>query len=310
MLHESRIDVAGWRIAIHSRYPILSDKLDRAYEAFLDQPAGTAPDVVVNVHLEAGLTAVPPGLPVVFDCAPTWCMFRDRDTRWMRRYSASHPDPFWVARISGDYREATVYCGDVFVAQGEGGTRLVNPVSYPFDQILLMCGLAGSGGILLHGAGLSASGLGMGFLGRSGAGKTTLSRILSGKYQAGLLSDDRVVVRRHPSGYRLYGTPWPGEAGIARNVSAPLTALFFLVHAEENRVVPVPPLASLERLLPTASVPWYDAGLASAAFDSCAQLVQDVPAFDLRFTPDRRAADVVEEFVQSWPGVAASPPSR
>lgn len=296
MPYESRIDVAGCRIDIDSTFPILNNHLDRAYAAFLDTPSDTFADLLFEVHLEAGLPTDPANLPVVFDCSPSWSMFRDDGTLWIRRQSPSHPDPFWVARLSLDFRETTVYCGDPFVIRSATGVQLVNPVSYPLDQILLMCGLARRDGVILHGAGLSAAGRGFVFLGRSGAGKTTLSRLLAENLRGTLLSDDRVIVRKRQDGYSMHGTPWPGEAGIATNGSAPLTALLFLVQAEENRIMPVTPTAALERLLPVASVPWYDAGMTSAALSTCEQLTQDVPAFDLRFTPDRRVADLVAEF--------------
>jgi hypothetical protein len=292
----SHIGVAGCRIEVRSPFPILNDRLDPAYAPFLDPRSDEAPDLSFHVRLETGLPPDLSGLPVVFDCSPAWTMLGEGDARWIVRRSLSHPLPFWVARLSPDYLEATVFCGDTFVLHSGSHVEVVNPVSYPFDQILLMCALARKEGVILHGAGLSVAGRGLLFLGRSGAGKTTLARILAEPVRGLLLSDDRLVVRKRPAGFQAYGTPWPGEGGFAENRSAALNALFFLVKAMESRIVPVAPAAVLQRLLPVSSVPWYDAGLVSAVMPTLERLASDVPAFELQFAPDGAVGELIARF--------------
>ncbi len=297
MAYVTTIVVAGCRIEIGSACPILNDRIDPAYGEFLDAADDSSSEPFCSVSLEPGLPAGLPDLPVIFDCSPAWVMRGDGTSRWILRIAPGHQLPFWAARVSHDSRNATIFCGDEFVSRRNGDLGLFNPVSYPLDQMLLMLGLTSRGGALLHGAGLrSRSGRGFAFLGRSGAGKTTLSRLLHESDSGTLLSDDRVVFRKDQTGFRLFGTPWPGEGGFARNLSAGLDALFFLVKADEHQIVPLAPAAALQRLLPVASVPWYDAGLVSAALSVCEELVLGVPAFELRFARERRVADLIAEF--------------
>ena len=48
-----------------------------------------------------------------------------------------------------------------------------------------------------------------------------------------------MIVRRIDGEYRAFGTPWPGDAGIARNESVPLSGILFLCHGTSNRIEPL-----------------------------------------------------------------------
>lgn len=193
-----------------------------------------------------------------------------------------------------------------------------DPVGYPLDQILLMNHLASRSGVIVHAAGLDLQGRGLVFAGASRAGKSTLSRLLA---RAGLaddlLSDDRIILReaadadaeagrgavadetsavegdprRDSPAFLAYGTPWPGDARIARNASAPLSALLFLVKASSDRIVPIEPGEALRRLMPVISCPWYDEFRFPDVLDTCGRVVEDVPSYILE---SRGSPEVVE----------------
>ena len=74
----------------------------------------------------------------------------------------------------------------------------------------------------------------------------------------GLLSDDRIVVRKIDGVFKAYGTPWAGEAGIAVNKNVPLSGMFFINHASDNRIKEITPGQAVKRLLPVTSISWYD----------------------------------------------------
>jgi hypothetical protein len=75
------------------------------------------------------------------------------------------------------------------------------------------------GGALLHSAGLVYNGRCYLFVGRSGAGKTTLSRKA---YHDGavVLSDDINLLLPHEGGYQAYAVPFTGEFGRVRRQDA------------------------------------------------------------------------------------------
>lgn len=177
--------------------------------------------------------------------------------------------------------------------------RLINPVSYPLDQVLLMYALTKKQGVILHAAGMKSGGKGFLFAGRSGAGKSTLSRFLSLDKNVELLNDDRMVVRKRKGRFRAYGTPWPGELGVVNNRSAPLSGLFFIHQGSTHRIRKIEPSEALERLLPVASIPWYDRTIVPRMLNFCEDLMGSIPAYDLYFKQDMNIGPVFKEFISS-----------
>jgi hypothetical protein len=157
----------------------------------------------------------------------------------------------------------------------------------------MMYFLASRGGLCLHAAGAVVASHGCVFPGKSGAGKSTVSRLLAGSDGTALLSDDRVIVRRHGGGFDLYGTPWAGEARIAVNKSHTLEGLFFLRQSSRDAVLPLDRHGALEALIPVVSVPWYDDRYRDAVLGVCEDLLEHVPLWTLEFRRGGAAARTV-----------------
>lgn len=78
------------------------------------------------------------------------------------------------------------------------GRRLpADPMDYPLDELLIMHRLTQEKAIELHGCGIvRADGVGNLFVGHSGAGKSTTTRLWTSCEDVEVLSDDRIIVRR------------------------------------------------------------------------------------------------------------------
>ena len=75
--------------------------------------------------------------------------------------------------------------------------RLADPLAYPLDELLIMHRLTQEKAIELHGSGIvRADGTGNLFVGHSGAGKSTTTRLWTEREDVEVLSDDRIIVRR------------------------------------------------------------------------------------------------------------------
>jgi hypothetical protein len=243
--------------------------------------------------------------PLLFDSDGAWNM-QTEDGGYRLSFHRDDDGPTHTVACSNEpTTQVRVYLDESVVTPELPLGELLNPVRYPLDQLLLMNHLAPRGGVIVHAAGAVVEGGALVFPGVSGAGKSTLSRVLM---DAGLgdslLSDDRVILRTSgggesgADGVTVWGTPWPGDARVAKNARAPLAAVLFLVKAETNELAPLDPRAALRRLMPMVTCPWYDARRFPGTLDTCDRIVQGVPCYDLRFRPDSGAASLLTG--RSW----------
>jgi hypothetical protein len=84
---------------------------------------------------------------------------------------------------------------------------LADPLSYPLDELLIMHRLTQEKAIELHSCGIvRPDGTGNLFVGHSGAGKSTTTRLWTEREDVEVLSDDRIIVRRD-EGVSVIETP-------------------------------------------------------------------------------------------------------
>ncbi len=204
--------------------------------------------------------------------------------------------PLYTARFNHQaLNRVDIHCNRLAVK--EDGSRLFipNPFSYPLDRLLMTYILAGREGIMMHAAGADIDGKGYIFPGKSGKGKSTLSRQFVSKEGPVVLNDERVAVRKINGEFKAFGTPWPGDAGIAVNRGLPLSGIFFIHHGPRNRIREIESGEAIKRLLPLATIPWYDPEVMTKTLLFCEDLVSHVPSYDFHFTPEG-VADVMKEF--------------
>ena len=289
--------IAGLRLKIWGNPSITLKELDPAYKPFLTKEDEDTETINIEIRVSSRDIPSTETLDRFFDSGQSWSMFRDNQEYWIAFHPPTFKQPLWLAVTNPDFSEVTVYCSDKLVSKKNGETVLSTPVRYPLDQILLMYILAQRGGVLVHAAGIEISGQGFIFPGKSGAGKSTVAKQFAACGQPGLLSDDRMAVRKVDGILRAFGTPWPGEAKIAVNKSVPLAGMFFIEHGSKNAIKEINPQAALERLLPVISVPWYDQETFPKILVFCEELIYRVPAYAFQFEPTSEAVDAFEAFV-------------
>ncbi len=294
------VRIGGVLIRLSSRDPLAPGSFSAEYGNFrLETAADLEPDVCVEL---SALGPAPEVCDAGIDCG-TWAYHRSGDARRLVWHGDRRDAPLWSAEYVPGSSRVAVWCGPRLVRERNGARSVVNPFRYPLDQLLLMLILSERGGLILHSAGLVRDGFTVVAAGVSGAGKSTLSRLWAARYGGGsLLSDDRVIVRLDGSdrpgvGPMAYGTPWPGELGASRAAGAPIAALVLLRQAPENELIRLSPREAVERVLPQASVPWFDSELMPRALGLAERLTGRLPAYELRFTPDEGAVDILESLV-------------
>jgi len=254
--------------------------------------------IEIDLSLDFNRSPSTQKLDKIFDSGQAWAMYRSDACRVMTFGPPDFDSPLWVAEINHGFTRATVYCSEHLATEHNGKMRISTPLAYPLDQILLMYILAGKNGFIVHATGFIHHGKSFIFPGKSGAGKSTLARAISHLDGVELLSDDRIAVRKSGSGYQAYGTPWPGDAGIAVNKGANLDTIFLLHQGQDNKLRKVDMAEVLKQMLPVMSIPWYDRDVLQDVLSSCEELLSTLPVYELSFTPDIDIRRVLRKFIQ------------
>jgi len=174
------------------------------------------------------------------------------------------------------------------------------PLDYPLDELLIMHRLTQEKAIELHGTGIvRENGEANLFVGHSGAGKSTTTRLWTDAEVVEVLSDDRIIVRHDRSSsttMRMYGTPWHGEAMFASPSSAPLTRIFVLEHGHGNAITPLLPSQAVAELFARSFVPFHRHEYVDSALVFLEELANAVPVYRYAFEPDQRAVEKIRNF--------------
>ena len=145
--------------------------------------------------------------------------------------------------------------------------------------------------LLVHASVISADGGGYMFLGKSGTGKSTHSRLwLENIDGASLLNDDNPVVRVKGDEVFVYGTPWSGKTPCYRNAFLPLKAFVRLSQAPYDKMERLAVLNSYASLLPSCSCMRWDRNSTDNLHCTVEKVVSRVGGWHLECRPDAEAA--------------------
>jgi radical SAM protein with 4Fe4S-binding SPASM domain len=228
-----------------------------------------------------------------------WAIYKNNGS-WI--YLGILPDghkasPYRVAVFNSDHSRARIYNDEERKKIFLGG-NLDSLTLFPSDQILLARILADRGGFCLHSCGVSFRGRGLVFAGHSGAGKSTIAEMLKGR--ARILCDDRIIVREHRPGFRIYGTWSHGDVKDISAHQAPLKAIMFPEKARRNRLIPVRDKKEAAQLIltclikPFVTADWWEKTL--LLVDKAAR---EIPCYKFEFDKSGEGADVLERLARS-----------
>jgi len=241
------------------------------------------------LNVEPMAQVLPPPGRLLFDSGGVWRMYEREDGYRLDCASESFGEvPYKSALFDGEMQAGRI------LVRLDAYAEEMHPLDYPLDEVIVAHLLGRGRGVELHGCGIiDRDGRGQLFVGQSGAGKTTTARLWleDGPYE--IVSDDRVIVRQVEGVWRMFGTPWHGEAELSSPASAPLAAIHLLAQAPRTELVDLAPAAAAASLFGCAFPPFYDAKAVAFTLDCLDSLVRDVPVRLLRFLPDRSAVDCV-----------------
>ena len=293
----------------------------------------SGPDITIQIEWVASLDEKSD--PWLFDSGAVWRMY-EGDTGFVFDFRSSilGESPYKRLRVDRNFRSAVLQINEECFADG---TYDACPLEYPLDELLIMHRLTQEKAIELHGSGIvRPNGVANLFVGHSGAGKSTTTRLWTEREEVEVLSDDRIIVRRDedpsfvetprqavgaasepgvlrlrdrsavPIGHsalddkkyrmRMYGTPWHGEAMYASPNSAPLARIFVLEHGHGNVITPLTPSQAVAELFARSFVPFHRHAYVDSALVFLEELANAVPVYRYAFEPDQRAVEKILNF--------------
>ena len=149
------------------------------------------------------------------------------------------------------------------------------------------------GTIAIHSSCIVADGSAVIFLGESGTGKSTHTRLWRENIPgAVLLNDDSPVVRVHDDGSVLvYGSPWSGKTPCYKQESYPLAGCVRLSQAPYNKIHKLHVLKGYAALHPSCPPEFaYDERIFSHISSTLSSILKVVPCWHLECLPDADAA--------------------
>ena len=214
-----------------------------------------------------------------------WIFDKDGKFNFGFSYTRSHPDCILIP--SDDFRENVVY---VPAARKERLTEfslsnalmlLYTFCTTPFDTLMV------------HASVIKHNGGGYMFLGRSGTGKSTHSRLwLENIDDTELLNDDNPVIRVTDGEAVIYGTPWSGKTPCYKNKEAELGAFVQLKQAPQNTFSFLKGIQAYMVLLAGSSSLKWNTEAYNALGKTIERLANRIPVGYLECLPDEEAARI------------------
>lgn len=219
------------------------------------------------------------------DEAPYFWIFEDEEGKFNFGFSYTKERPDCVLKTSADFVDNVVY------VQEASSERIAEfAISNAMMLLYTFC-TSPYQTLMVHASVIRNDGLGYMFLGRSGTGKSTHSRLwLNHVPGSVLLNDDNPVIRVIDGLAYVYGTPWSGKTPCYKNESVPLKAVVRLSQAPYNKIARFAPLQSFASLMPACSCMRWDSASVSALHKTVEKVITVVPGYGLECLPDEAAA--------------------
>jgi len=281
MVMNAQIRIGEISISIEADARTADWEIPQAYRPFVHPGAGD-----IELHLHRG---IPENLTEekVFESPPVWSLYRKDDTLIIK-VSEALPGVERILAFPSQVETADLY----FPA--ETGP-FDDPFYGPIMELLMVNYLAQGRGTIVHACGIEREGRGILFVGESGAGKSTMANLWAQGDHVDVLSDDRIIVRKKGDRFRMYGTPWHGDASFVSPRHVTVERVLFLRHGRENSIKDIKGVDPVTRLITCSFLPHWDPQGMAFSMGFFTDLAAHVPCSEFTFKPDKTAIELVKE---------------
>lgn len=144
--------------------------------------------------------------------------------------------------------------------------------------------------VLIHASCICNDKYGVAFIGHSGVGKSTHSRLWMQHIPGtSLLNDDQPAVRLIDGVAYIYGTPWSGKTHCYKNKRVRLNTLFLMEQADKNEITELLPFAAFRRLLGSCSMMQEERMTFNCIVRTLVAIAEKTPVYELKNKPEQEA---------------------
>lgn len=263
-LDQIRISIAGIGMSIHSGSQWLLQVMASRYSEYL---TSTAPDFITYIDWQKTIRTSLPAIPTL------------KFNNDLLKFNA----PGYEGYIDGEKNSAKLIVST---------DNPIIEVDY-FLALVIAYLIYTKGGFLFHGAGIIRKQLAYIFFGKSGSGKTTVSRLSANDI---ILNDDLIAIIPEECGWMVYGTPFTNPKQVnGRNLQAPLDSMYRLIQDSRVYLDQMSDAQSIAEVISCVPVISTYSTYASNLADRCLNLITTVPVYRLHFLPDASFWRVIME---------------
>lgn len=193
-----------------------------------------------------------------------------------------------LMRVTKSYDRA---CATIVWEDRYAGAALSSMLRALFAQVVIL-----NDGVSFHASAIVQNGSCYMFMGSSGTGKSTHSRLWMEVFQGvELLNDDNPVVRALSDGIYAYGSPWSGKTACYINRRCPLSGIVKLVQAPYNRFKLLKDIEAFVEIYKGSSFLKADVQSHDLLCDTLSSIVERLKVARLDCLPDVAAAELCRE---------------
>ena len=291
--HKRYYQIGGFTIEVNSEIPFQPNTFHPKFKQFEVDGSGVE-NIIINHYFDKAMDMEFTEKDTIYVKKP-WAIYQKQDNliyEWIQNHApfATNYRKFVTNKKHTKLDTYNNSQAADFFSKG-----MLETISlFPTDQILLSQALAFRQGCIMHSLGLIHNNKGYLFIGHSGAGKSTMAKIMQNN--SIILCDDRNIIRKTKTGFNLFGTWRHSDFHNISPLSAPLKAIFFLNQSDKNQLEMIRNnKIKISRLLeclikPFATSDWWELTL-----DFFDDLVKQVDCINLKFDKSGKIRELIEK---------------